>query len=261
MRYLYLTLGMIFLIPTIVVAISRRDLRRGVVTVALFGAVWGPISEFWFFRDYWHPQSILGSPLLEDVIYGAGISATASCIYKVLARQTDVTPKRRQTHYREAGATAVLYIVAMIILEMVLGFNSILVAIGVYVAASCYIILRRRDLLLASACSALMMGLVALFGYGIGLNFLVQEPSTLSHLWLLYNKPLGVTFLGYVPLTEVVWYMAWGSLLGILYEFATGRRLLPLKDASRSQPQAPWMMRGERRAYAENVASRPDAER
>lgn len=229
-RYLYLVLGLIFLVPSMAVAVWRRDLRHDVIKVGLIGAVWGPISEFWFFRDYWHPASVLGNPLLEDVIYGAGISAAASCVYKVVARRTySAKPGGRRTHYREAGLIAIFYVGAMIILEMTLGVNSILVAVGVYIVAAAYIVYRRRDLWIASLCSAIIMGLIALVGYGIGLNFLVHEPATLSALWELYKKPLGITILGYVPLTEVIWYAAWGSLLGVIYEFATGLRLVPLR--------------------------------
>jgi hypothetical protein len=224
-RYLYLTLGLIFMIPTVIVAICRRDLRREIISIAIFGAIWGPISEFWFFRDYWHPQSVLGNPLLEDMIYGAGISATASCIYKVIAWKKYETSGRQKSHLREAAAIAVVYVAAMIILQMGFGVNSILVAIGVYLAAAAYIVYRRRDLLRASACSFVMMGLIAVGGYGLGLNFVINGPKTLSRIWLLYHKPLGITIIGYVPLTEVMWYAAWGSLLGIIYEFATGRRL------------------------------------
>jgi hypothetical protein len=227
-QYLYLILGLIFLIPTIVVAIWRSDLRRGVITIALLGAVWGPLSEFWFFRDYWHPGSVMGSPFLEDVIYGAGISATASWIYKVVTRRTDLTPASPQKQYRDTCVIVTLYIAAMIVLEMIIGINSIVVAIGVYVAAAVYIVTRRRDLWVASVCSAAMMGIIALSGYAVGMNFLVPEPSTLAHLWLLYKKQLGITILGYVPLSEVVWYTAWGSLLGVFYEFTTGKRLVPM---------------------------------
>ena len=236
MRSLYLILGLIFLVPTIVVAIWRRDLRRGIISVLLFGAVWGPISEFWFFRDYWHPASVLGNPLLEDVIYGAGISTTAWLIYKVVFRRTDVKSTADRSRYRDACAIGVLYVVAMVVLEMILGVNSILVAMGVYLTGTSYIVIRRRDLLVASICSAAMMGLIAICGYSLGLNFLVPEPSTISHIWLLYNKPLGVIILGYVPLTEVAWYIAWGSLLGILYEFTTGKRIVPFRGSLKSEP-------------------------
>jgi hypothetical protein len=232
-RYLYLALGLILLIPAVGVAILRRDLRRAVITVALIGAAWGPISEIWFFRDYWHPASVLGSPLLEDMIYGAGIVAVASCIYKVVAQKTYVPLEPHRTHYPETGAVLVLYIGSMAIFSTGLGVNSILVAIGVYMVAAAYIIVRRHDLLIPSVSSAILMGLIAVFGYGIGLNYLVPEPTTLAHIWLLYKKPLGLTVLGYVPVTEVAWYAAWGALLGVLYEFATGNSLTPLKRASR----------------------------
>lgn len=251
---------MIFVASIVVVAICRRDLRRGIITVALAGAAWGPISEFWFFRDYWHPESAIGNPILEDIIYGAGISAAASCVYKFLARQTDVSPSKCKTHYRETGAMIILYIAAMIILEMALGINSILVAIGVYVTAASYIIVRRHDLFAASVCTAIVMGLIAVCGYGLGLNFLVHEPSTLSHIWLLYKKPLGMTFLGYVPVTEVVWYTTWGSLLGILYEFATGKCLMRLRGASGREQGTRQQCVDSSRTYAGNAVRQPKPE-
>lgn len=236
-RYLYLILGLSFLVPTILVAIWRRDLRRSVISVAIFGAVWGPISEFWFFRDYWRPGSALGNPLLEDVIYGAGISATASWLYKVIAHNSYDTFRRHRTRFCEAFAIAVSYVVAMVVLEMILGINSILVAFGVFIAGSSYIIARRRDLLVASVCTCVTMGLIALLGYGFGLNFVVHGSSVLSRIWLLYKKPLGITIFGYVPLTEVAWYAAWGSLLGILYEFVTGRCLVHVGRVSKGNPK------------------------
>ena len=247
-HYLYLILGFIFLIPTVVVAIMRRDLRRGIAYVGSLGAIWGPISEFWFFRDYWHPASVLGNPVLEDVVYGAGISATAWCLYKVVFRRTNSAPGDRQTRYGEFGGIVALYVAAMLVLATGLGINSILVATGVYIVSAIYIIVRRRDLLTASLATATMMGLIALIGYGIGLNLLVREPATLSHLWFLYHKPLGVTIVGYVPLTEVVWYTAWGSLLGILYEFATGRQIVARQGTTGTGPGLSQISQAGKRA-------------
>jgi hypothetical protein len=229
-RYSYLILGMIFLLTAILVAIIRRDLRRSIMIMALAGAVWGPISELWFFRDYWRPESVLGSTFIEDLIYGAGIAATSSVVYKFITRRADVELSPHRTRYMDLAGMLLLYVIAMLVFEMALGVNSILVAIGTYVVVTAYMLTRRRDLWLASLLSAVMMGIIALCGYGIGLNFFVTEPSTLAHIWLLYDKPLGVRVLGYVPLTEVIWYTAWGSVLGILYEYVTGSRLVPLRS-------------------------------
>ncbi len=251
-RYLYLTLGLIFLVPTVAVAVWRRDLRRSIVSVALLGALWGPISEFWFFRDYWHPASVLGTPILEDVVYGAGIAATASWIYKLVFRRTYSTSGRYPTRYGSLCGIVATYIVAMLVLEVGLGVNSILVAIGVYIASTAYILIRRRDLAVVTMLTAIMMGIIALSGYGIGLNFLVPEPGTLSHLWFLYHRPLGITVFGYVPLTEVAWYTAWGGLLGILYEFATGLRLEPRRGRRGTRPAQPGSL-GTTRTVRDSV--------
>ena len=230
--YLYLVLGLIFLAAAALAGIVRPDLRKGIICVGIGGAIWGPISEIWFFRDYWHPESVIGHPILEDIIYGAGIAAVASCIFKVVTRRTTQASSGPRTHYREAALMVLLYIAAMVALQMALKVNSILVAIAVYVIAACYVVARRRDLWTASVCTAVMMGVVAVCGYGLGLNFLVPEPRTLAQIWLLYGKPLGVEILGYVPVTEVIWYTAWGLLLGVLYEFATGQYLIRLKSIS-----------------------------
>jgi hypothetical protein len=66
------------------------------------------------------------------------------------------------------------------------------------------------------------MTLIALTGYSVGLDFLVDGKKVLREIWLLDGTSAGVTILGMVPLSEVLWYACWGFMLGIAFEFATG---------------------------------------
>lgn len=229
-RSLYFLLGLCSLAPGIVAFWLRRDLRPNVLSVGIFGLVWGPISEYWFSKDYWHPPSIIGHPWLEDAIYGAGISITGSVIYKLLLRQTHRRDPTAKTGRLLLVEFPLVYVLAMTVFQSCLHVNSIIVSVGVYVVLTVLILVRRPDLVKASVTSALILGLLALAGYAVGLDWLVNGRDFLEQTWLLYGEPLGKTVLGQVPLTEVLWYTGWGLLLGAGYEYVTGLRLVNRRD-------------------------------
>ncbi|HRA74143.1 MAG TPA: hypothetical protein PLB11_15120, partial [Flavobacterium sp.] len=75
-KYGYLFLGIfLFLIWTLFYAL-RKDLRRKLIKVSLFGGFAGFIAEYWYFKDYWHPYSIIGRKIIspEDFIFGFTIT-------------------------------------------------------------------------------------------------------------------------------------------------------------------------------------------
>jgi hypothetical protein len=83
----------------------------------------------------------------------------------------------------------------------------------------------RPDLFLAALGSGVLMALIALAGYGLGLDVLVDGRRLLREMWLLDGTSQGTTILGFVPLTEVLWYGCWGLFLGVSFEFASGAGL------------------------------------
>jgi hypothetical protein len=227
---LYLALALLVVATAAGVANFRRDLLRPMLAAAAFGAAWGPLSEYWFFQDYWRPPGVFGRPYLEDVLFGAGIAALAVGVYPFVRRQTLTGGELPLSRLVAVPAFVLTYALAMQIFQAHLGVNSILVAMSVNLATTAFIVVRRRDLLVVSLASTLLMGVVTVAGYAIGLDVIVDGRAVLRQIWLLHDGPLGVTILGNVPLTEVLWYATWSGMLGIAYEYLSGARIRPRKS-------------------------------
>jgi hypothetical protein len=225
-RYLYLILALCFILGITLVYALRSDLRANIIYLMGFGCVWGPISDHWFFMDYWHPTSVVQGAWLEDCLYGAGVAATAGVIHKFVFRRTFCNPPSLNwKRILILPAFALCYILGMIAVRPSVDINSIYLSMVIYIVFAIVILIWRRDLILPSLASAMLMAVVAVAGYGIGLNFFVDGQTILHRIWLLYGHPGGTIILGAVPLSEVLWYACWGSLFGVAFEFVSGSRL------------------------------------
>jgi hypothetical protein len=67
-------------------------------------------------------------------------------------------------------------------------------------------------------------GIVVLFIVGVYLIlFNVISPHFWDNYWLLAGTRWGVTILGNIPLTEMLWYLSWILFGSMSYPFASGR--------------------------------------
>ena len=222
-RGAYLALALATVIASTAILVLRRDLRQPMLALAAFGVVWGPVSEHWFEMDYWRPQGVFGSPLLEDILYGAGISALSAGIYMFFSGRQSGVEHHRLVRYAGVLAYVSVYIGAMQLTRQVV--NSIVVAMVVNGGTAVVILTRRRDLVPAAAWTAALLALFALIVYIVGLDWIVNGRQVLRAVWLLDGQPLGVTILGNVPLTELLWYATWGLLGSVAYPCLSGARL------------------------------------
>jgi hypothetical protein len=231
-RYLYFLLASSLVLGVVLIYLLRKDLAPVILGTGIFGALWGPVSEYWYFRDYWRPKTIFGNSILEDVLFGFGLTALGACSYKLWFLRGTTTWKPHRPHYSLPAVFVAVHVSALLVFSMVLGVNSILVASMVYVVLAGWIALQRRDLTGPSILSGIIMAVYSLVIYGVGLNFLVDGQKELARIWLLNGTRYGITVLGNVPLTEVVWFLAWGCISGIAYEYATGRGLQRFKKGA-----------------------------
>jgi hypothetical protein len=224
-RYLYFCLSSSFVLAVVVVYLLRRDLSPVILSTGLFGCIWGPVAEYWYFKDYWRPQSLLATPILEDALFGFGVAALGACSYKLWFGRGVDTAMLHRTHYALPVVFMVAYVLAMLLFNIVIGVNSILVASLLFISLACWIARERKDLTVPALLSGVIMAAYSLVVYGVGLNFVVNGEEELSRIWLVKGTWYGTTILGNVPLTEVVWFFAWGCLSGVCFEYSTGRGL------------------------------------
>ena len=78
-KYSYLGYSLTFLLLWAVFYILRPDLIRRMLTFSLITLPLGPLSEFWFLKDYWRRPTITGYPIsIEDAIFAFAIVTVKS---------------------------------------------------------------------------------------------------------------------------------------------------------------------------------------
>lgn len=81
----YLTGDIIFFIIWGVLFFLRKDLRKKMLTMSLLIAPLGPLSEFFYLRDYWRPQLLFGFRIgVEDLLFAFTIGGISGVIYEEL---------------------------------------------------------------------------------------------------------------------------------------------------------------------------------
>ncbi len=75
-KYVYFIGAAIVLVFWLVVFLFRKDLRKEMLLMGGLFAFLGPISEYFFFQDYWQPILMFSFKIfnitiaIEDVIFG-----------------------------------------------------------------------------------------------------------------------------------------------------------------------------------------------
>jgi hypothetical protein len=165
---------------------------------------------------------VFGNPWLEDILFGAGLAAFSAGVFLLFTKRVMSCEPVQGAHWAAVAMFPIIYVAMISALQGVLHVNSIVVSVAIYVGLAIFMLLRRRDLLVLSLATGAIMGAIALIGYAIGLDVVLDGQALLRTIWLVDGTPLGVTVLGNVPVTEVVWFACWGAFFGIVYEYVTG---------------------------------------
>jgi len=82
-RYSYLLISVFLFCIWWLIFRFKSEFRSRLFKASLFGGIAGLLAEFWYFKDYWHPPSLLGQSviLIEDVLFGFFITGVAATIY------------------------------------------------------------------------------------------------------------------------------------------------------------------------------------
>jgi len=218
-QYAYLLGSLLFFLLWLVFFICRPDLRRKMLVMSLLTAAMGPVSEFFYLKDYWQPQFFNGWAVgLEDLLFGFVVGGVAGVVYeeffgkKYMKRHLSAHP-----HYMLG--TAIFGISWMFVGNLALGFNSIYVSTLGFIIIGTSFLIFRHDLIKDAFFSGLLMGFIAVGYYFV---FTTIFDGIIHQWWHLQNLS-GVIILG-APLEELMWAFGWGFVAGPAYEFITGLR-------------------------------------
>ncbi len=190
----------------------------------------GILSESVFFQDYWVPPLLFRFGKfggIEDLLFGLVAGGVGVVIYDVVFHKR----LRRSCHPQSWIIPIVLIsqIVSIAVLFNGMGYNSIYASAIGFLVPVAIIILFRKDLITEVLISAVLAGFVLI---SIEFLMLVFAPTYLDKYFLLHKQTLLI--FGAVPLTELIWGVAFGALAGPLYDFKQGTR--PINFARRSVP-------------------------
>ena len=219
-QYAYLFGNLLILFPLwLFLFLHRKDLRKEILIVSLLIGIGGPLSELWYLRDYWQPETFNGWPIgIEDFLFGFFIGGIASSIYEELFGKSHSKRIDRKHHLSWFIIPVIGFSIFVLnLLIFVFGVNSIYASIVVFVTLALLILYFRHDLLIDSLMSGLLVGVIMFFGY---LLFLTIFPEAIHRWWILQNIS-GILILG-VPLEELLWAFGWGMVGGPMYEFFAG---------------------------------------
>ena len=199
-------------------ATRMRQLRTS--SLRMFG---GPLVEILYFQDYWNPESILSFSLgpfrilLEDFMFGFAFSGVASVLYQIVFRRTMVEAgpvHAKRTFYRDV--VGILLVCGLLFFW---GVNSIYVTAIGFCLATLSIVCRRPDLAIPSFLNGFLVFGFVFCAYLVGFYSVTNSEEVLRTWWFLYqDSALGHRFLG-LPITELVWAFAYGTLAGSLFAF------------------------------------------
>jgi len=219
-QYSYLGYSLIFILVWLIFYILRPDLRRRMLIFSLIIMPLGPLSEFWFLRDYWRRPTITGYPIsVEDAIFSIAIGGIAYSIYKVFFNMS-VVEGHDQPRAWLVIAFLIIIILPLFILTDLLHINSIFSSTFSLVLIAVFTWILRPDLLKPSIVSGILVVILFFLVYKL---MQVIFPSAIEY-WCTGCNPLGLRISG-INIEELLWDFAWGLAGGTMVEATTGEAL------------------------------------
>ncbi len=176
--------------------------------MSFIAAVFGPISEFWYFKDYWQPELLIKFPVggLEDILFGFAIGGIAAVAYEaIFVNRICLCERKKLKKEWFFLVFAIILGVTMIGLNNLFGINSIYASSLGMIVAGVIMLYFRRDLILNALGSGILVALVMFTVYIIPQILFPGAHQWMAQIWKLYGTRQGILLFGHVPLTEMLW--------------------------------------------------------
>ncbi len=199
----------------------RKDLRHELLVTSFVFGVCGPISQIIYLRDYWRPDLLFGNSIgIEDFLFGFFIGGIACVVYKEIFHK--FFSKRKDKSHNWMWFVPASVVVAILILGSLisLGVNSIYASIFLFGIISLFILFYRTDLTAEALGGGVSMLILIILFYTL---FIKMFPDVFNRWWMLQN--LTGLFVFKIPIEELWWAFAFGTMVGPFYDFITGRRI------------------------------------
>jgi hypothetical protein len=200
----------------------RKDVREEMFALSLVFGIGGLLADY-FYSDWWIPETITGTlPGIESFLFGFFLAGIASvCYIEVFGKK--IREKRNDELYKKKlfWLTPITILVIFIFSIRVLGLNSYEASFPAYLIPLGFILYKRPDLITDSLLSGFVLILLSFVFYWIPE---IIFPGWIESTWN-FELISGIFVLG-VPLEDVIWIFMTGLVIGPLYEFWKGSKIV-----------------------------------
>jgi hypothetical protein len=219
LKYDFLILSLLFMIPGFVIYIMRRDLRKVIITMTLI-AIPFAFTETFFYPVYWNPKFIfdLGDKIgfgIEDFMFVMGLAAFTSTCYAFIFKKKYIRVVNYSLNIFLYRCFMIVFIILLFLfLSHLIKIHIIYTSVGLMILIPCFITIKRHDLLLP----AILGGLLSVLAY----FFLCKiyqfiYPKVFTDIWNT-GELLNIFLLG-VPLEEIIYGFSAGFSGTIIYPY------------------------------------------
>lgn len=212
MEYSYLLLGLFCSFVFGLIYFFRKDLRKSMLFVGLLVGVSGLFLEYFIWtKDWWQPDLIFGSVIgIEDFLFGFGVAGIILALYPLTFSKVFFDLKE--------GNNWKLFLLLFGLSNIlgfgfffVFGFNSFHASIIAMIVPSIIIYFFRRDLILPSLFSGILVVILFIPVYNLGFAI---DPTAFD--WWA-KKSINEIFVFGTPLEDLLWFFGTGVYTSLLY--------------------------------------------
>lgn len=219
-QYTYLLQALLFLIVWLSLFLWRKDARKEMLILSSIFMVIGPITELIYTIDWWSPNFLFGFSKIgvEDFLFGFACGGISAVIYEIIFKKKIKLKKEKKNDKQIKNirfiTLAILAVTLFFIPTIFMGINSLyatIIALGIPILIIWF---KRKDLILNSILSGMLLLLVASI-VGTILEFLT--PGWINAFYHFTNTPHIILF--NIALDDLIWYFLAGAFIGPLYEY------------------------------------------
>ncbi len=180
-------------------------------------------TYYWWTIDWWMPLNITSTRIgIEDFIMGFTSGGIMATIYEVVFKRGLY---KRKLHHHAGGAFTVLLFLSQTTMWLFwgVGLTSFWASSFAMLLTALVVITIRRDLIVTSLLSGILMALISFSFY---LVILLISKEWIDYTYL--DGVSGIRFIG-VPIEEFVFWFLSGLVFGPFYEYWQGERLKAIK--------------------------------
>ena len=212
LQYMYLIGAIISLIPSAIVFIFRKDLRKEMIVMGVLFMICAVVVEYFFWTvDYWKPLTITKTRIgIEDFILGFANGSFIPVVYDVIFRQRHINSDKKI----DIAPWEVVFLMAVMLCSLIflIHTTSAVATVITLLFGTLIVVWQRKDLLFYALAAGILLTIVYIPIYLI-LEYV--SPTFVDKTWL-FTYLSNIRLLG-IPIEDVLYYFSLAAFLGAFY--------------------------------------------